>query len=140
MTVATAVGASYDRAPRPYVVIADDEANLVDLLALVLEDEGYRVGRAYDGLQAWDLAQRRRPDLVITDVMMPGLSGMELVERLRRGEGDSGPPVIVMSAVSSDQPAPPARFIPKPFDLDRLIDLVDHLVATADADRPADAG
>ena len=53
------------------ILIADDEEFIVDLLATLLEDEGFTVLRAYDGAQALAIAERERPDLILSDVMMP---------------------------------------------------------------------
>lgn len=105
------------------IVLADDDRNIVDLLADLLEDEGYHVLRASDGQQAWNLCQQHDPSLVITDVMMPRLSGLELVSRLRHGQ-TARPPVIIMSAVRQTLPAPDVTFLPKPFDLDEMLDHV----------------
>lgn len=64
----------------------DDEAPICDLLALVLQDLGHRVVMAIDGWQALTVAASERPDLVISDVMMPAMGGIELRRRLKAGE------------------------------------------------------
>ncbi len=112
------------------ILIADDEAFIVDLLATLLEDEGFTVLRAYDGAEALAIAERERPDLILSDVMMPRLSGIELVARLRTWEDGSSPPVILMSAVTAPPRLPPRTiFIPKPFDLDTVLVAVAALLA-----------
>ena len=113
------------------IVLADDEPNIVDLLADLLEDEGYRVLRASNGRHAWQLCQLHDPNLVITDVMMPGMTGLELVSRLRRDRAVQ-PPVIVMSAVRRTAPIPDVTFLAKPFDLEDMLDSV----ATSLGDAP----
>lgn len=110
----------------PVVLVADDEAQIVDLLCLLLEDEGFQVLRAYDGLQAWRLFQTARPDLIISDVMMPGLSGIELTRRVKR-RGSATPPMILMSAVAEPNPPANTPFLAKPFDINHLLDLVMQL-------------
>jgi two-component system sensor histidine kinase/response regulator len=111
------------------ILIADDEEFIVDLLATLLEDEGYRVLRAYDGLEALTLAERERPDLVLSDVMMPRLSGIELARRLRISEDGSGPPIVLLSAVDPPRDLPERTiFAPKPFDLEHLATLVARLL------------
>lgn len=113
--------ASGTRPVSPTVLIVDDEPAIVDLLSQVLEDEGYRVIAAGDGLAAYETVRELRPDLVIADVMMPRMDGFALVDRL--SDGDHRVPVILMSAaVESRRQGVP--FIAKPFDLGELLELV----------------
>jgi DNA-binding response OmpR family regulator len=67
----------------PTILVVDDEANLVELVAGYLVQEGFSVLTAADGPAALDLARTRRPDLVVLDVMLPGLDGVEVCRRLR---------------------------------------------------------
>jgi DNA-binding response OmpR family regulator len=110
------------------ILVVDDERSICDLLAELLADEGYRVNRAYDGLAALAAAERQRPDLILTDVMMPGLDGVSLVRRLR----DRGvrAPAVLMSAVFADVDLPHVRFVPKPFDVDDVLAVVERLMRT----------
>jgi len=109
----------------PLVLIADDERDIVDFLSILLKDEGFRVVGAYDGEQAWRLVKTERPALVISDVSMPRLTGVELVHRLRLAKnGLEKLPVILMSALDTDVPHPVAPIIAKPFDLDHMLSLV----------------
>ena len=109
---------------RTTILVADDETHIVDFLSIVLEDEGYRVLRAYDGQQAWDAINRERPSLVLSDVMMPLLGGVELVKRLRSTARFARMPVILMSAGLRQLPGLDVAFLPKPFDLDQVLRLV----------------
>ncbi len=109
------------RSEPPTVLIVDDEPAIVDLLSQLLEDEGYRVASAGDGMAAYEKVGEVRPDLVIADVMMPRMDGFALVDRLTGGEHPV--PVILMSAaVESRRRDVP--FIAKPFDLSELLELV----------------
>lgn len=110
----------------PSVLVVDDEPQIADLLCLVLEDEGFYAIRAYDGAQAWEVlaASPDPPDLVISDVRMPQMNGVQLVRRLKEVHNGTCPPVILMSAAGEVGPAPGVRFLAKPFDLDRMLDLV----------------
>ena len=111
--------------------MVDDEPHIVDFLAILLEEEGYRVLRAYDGQEALELAHRECVQLLISDVMMPRMSGLELLRRLRASRDLSSLPVILMSAVSRVEPVASVRFLPKPFDIERVLDLVNaELVAS----------
>jgi two-component system response regulator MprA len=107
------------------ILIADDEAPIRELLTDALIDEGYRVVTVDDGLAALDQIVRECPALVITDNMMPRLSGTALIARLRAAP-ISTPPVLLMSAVPPAQ-APPVPFLAKPFDLGNLFTLVHSL-------------
>jgi CheY-like chemotaxis protein len=74
-------------------------------------------------------AELRRPDLILSDIMMPGIDGVTLIRRLR----DRGvrAPAVLMSAVYADVDLPHVRFIPKPFDVDDILDVVDRLFRTS---------
>jgi DNA-binding response OmpR family regulator len=111
------------------ILIADDEEFIVDLLATLLEDEQYRVLRAYDGEEALRAVQRERPHLIITDVMMPKLTGTDLARRVRAGDvTQSATPIILMSAVRQPPAIPDTHYLAKPFDIDQVLDLVERLL------------
>ena len=109
------------------ILIADDEEFIVDLLATLLEDEHYRVLRAYDGEQALQAARRENPQLIITDIMMPRMSGTELAAHLRTQE-QTDVPIILMSAVRSPIAIPNTIYLPKPFDIEHVLELVSLLL------------
>jgi CheY-like chemotaxis protein len=111
------------------ILIADDEEFIVDLLATLLEDEHYRVLRAYDGEQALQAAKRENPQLIITDIMMPRMSGTELATHLRTQE-QTDVPIILMSAVRSPIAIPNTIYLPKPFDIEHVLELVSLLLPT----------
>jgi CheY-like chemotaxis protein len=115
------------------VLVVDDERPVRELLAMLLEEFGYTVLRAAHGRQALELVAGQRPDLVISDVMMPLLSGVELCRRLKSDPQSAGIPVILMSTagphVAKDSGAD--AFISKPFDLATLETLVAHWAARA---------
>ncbi len=79
------------------ILVADDEKDIVELVAFNLEREGFAVSRAYDGKKAWEMVNAEKPDLVILDLMMPELSGMEVCARLRRQESTISLPIIVLT-------------------------------------------
>jgi DNA-binding response OmpR family regulator len=86
------------RTEEPLVLVADDDEDILALVAFRLERAGYAVVTAQDGEQALALAREKRPDLAVLDVMMPRLTGYEVTERLRRDETTSGIPVILLTA------------------------------------------
>ncbi len=114
--------AAQSQAEPPTVLIVDDEPAIVDLLSQLLEDEGYRVISAGDGLAAYEKIGELQPDLVIADVMMPRMDGFTLVDRLSDG-GHPVPVILMSAAVESRRQGVP--FIAKPFDLGELLALVD---------------
>lgn len=111
------------------ILIADDEEFIVDLLATLLEDEHYRVLRAYDGEQALLAVEREHPELIITDIMMPRMSGTELAAQLRAREQGAMTPIILMSAVRGPVNVPNTIYLSKPFDIDHVLELVTLLLA-----------
>ena len=109
----------------PTVLVADDEPTILDLVVEVLQVEGYATLAAHDGREVLELLARGRPDLVLMDVIMPGLDGRAVVRRMRERPELDGVPVILMSAAAHIDPAELAvAFLPKPFDLDRLLGAV----------------
>ncbi len=112
-----------DKATTPVVLVVDDERPIVDLLQDLLQDQGYEVRRAYDGMTALQMIERDPPDLVVTDVMMPRLDGLALFNEIRTRAANM--PVILMSAAVTPRKID-ATFVPKPFDIDTLLDLVDE--------------
>jgi len=80
------------------VLVVDDNVKAVELLATVLEAEGYRVLRAYGGAEAIEMARRAPPDLVILDLMMPEVSGFEVARALREMEHTARVPILVLTA------------------------------------------
>ena len=82
------------------ILVADDEKDIVELVAFNLEREGFAVYRAYDGQKAWEMVNTDKPDLVILDLMMPELSGMEVCGRIRRQETTASLPIIMLTAKS----------------------------------------
>lgn len=83
------------------VLIVDDERNIVDILAFNLAKEGYRTIEAYDGPEGLRLAQTADPDIVLLDVMLPGMDGFEVLRRLRESGGIT--PVIMLTAREEEE-------------------------------------
>ena len=81
------------------VLVVDDEKNIVQLARLYLNKEGYQVESAYDGLEALKMAKSVRPDLIILDLMMPEMDGLEVCRELRK---TSNVPIIMLTAKGDD--------------------------------------
>ncbi len=113
------------------ILIVDDEEPVRELLALVLKDGGHRTLQAIHGAQALAMVEKERPDLVLSDVMMPVLGGAELCRRLKASLLTQAIPVILMSSAgrASADAAGGDAFLDKPFRLDDLEALVRHWLA-----------
>ena len=83
---------------RKLVVIADDDPDIVDLVAFRLDEAGFEVLAAHDGQEALDLAIEHIPDLCVLDVMMPRIDGYELTRRLRENGTTESIPIILLTA------------------------------------------
>jgi len=85
---------------RTRILVVDDNRKTVDLVQAYLEKDGYRVLAAYDGLQALEMARQGRPDLMVLDLMLPGLDGLDVC-RVLRGEGNKVP-IIMLTAKTTE--------------------------------------
>jgi DNA-binding response OmpR family regulator len=83
---------------RPVVLAADDDEDILELIAFRLEHSGYTVLQARDGQEALDLARTSRPDLAVLDVMMPKIDGFEVTRRLRADDSTTRMPIILLTA------------------------------------------
>jgi DNA-binding response OmpR family regulator len=106
----------------PTVLVVDDEPVIRELVAGLLEEEGYVVQQATDGMEALTAIEDDGIDVVLSDVRMPRLDGAALVRRLRMGGHTV--PVVLMSAIYADVDLPGVRFLPKPFALEHLLDAI----------------
>jgi two-component system alkaline phosphatase synthesis response regulator PhoP len=80
------------------ILIVDDEAILVEAIAYNLQQAGYQVVTATDGVSALEVARREHPDLIILDVMLPAMDGLEVCRQLRREDGTATIPIIMLTA------------------------------------------
>jgi CheY-like chemotaxis protein len=112
------------------VLVVDDEPALRGAFAEILEDAGYAVLTAADGQAALERAETEKPDLVLMDVMMPGLDGQRTSQAIRARADLPQPAIVLMSAAPTRVRIDPSvnGFLPKPFDLDDLLDLVARLI------------
>jgi DNA-binding response OmpR family regulator len=83
---------------QPLVLAADDEQDILELIAFRLEHSGYTVLQEHDGAEALEVARSSQPDLAVLDVMMPKMDGFELTRRLREEEATSKMPIILLTA------------------------------------------
>lgn len=112
------------------VLVVDDDSALRESVAQVLEDEGYTVDRATDGVAAMAYVAKNRPDLILLDVLMPNMNGRQVLEKLRGNQDTANIPILVMSAVSGIEAnrsvaQDAADVVEKPFDLEELLNKVE---------------
>ncbi len=82
------------------ILVVDDDVKIVELVKLYLNRDGYRVLTAYDGVEALRLARESHPDLIVLDLMLPGIDGLEICRTLRT---ESDVPIIMLTALTTDQ-------------------------------------
>ena len=114
------------------ILVVDDNQDIRDLISLILEEEGYSVISAEEGASALALIKEKEPTLVLLDVMMPGISGLEVLRQLRASKRSqvSQTPVIMITAKSQSTDIDEAlelgatSYIIKPFRADALLEKV----------------
>ncbi|MBA3943408.1 MAG: response regulator [Herpetosiphonaceae bacterium] len=111
------------------IFVIDDDLGMQLVLEIALKDAGYEMVAASDGLQGIERLATLQPDLVISDVMMPQLDGVQVFNLLKQRLQDQGIPIIIMTALSrkpwfADMEAEGAVIIQKPFDVDHLLDMI----------------
>jgi DNA-binding response OmpR family regulator len=124
---------------KPYILVVDDDPDLVETVAMMLESKGCEVGMAYDGIEGEESIKQRRPDLVILDIMMPRKDGYILCAEMKAQEETRNIPVILLTAVGEAVPSTRYShadgmateaddYIPKPIDTDSLWEAVKNLL------------
>lgn len=115
------------------ILVVDDEGAYRELLAKILSKAGYEIVQAGDGFAALSVLEKSKIDLVISDILMPGMNGYSLVARLRAKWPNM--PVILTTGFLSEDTAKnmmngSVGFIPKPIDHEKLIEMIKHHIPT----------
>jgi len=114
------------------ILIVDDEYLIADILGYAMEDEGYMVVKASNGRRGLEVLDRERPELVITDFMMPVMDGLEFARAIRARSGSADLPIILMSgaqgSIGRASPELFAAVFDKPFDINLVIAKVKELI------------
>ncbi len=124
---------------KKYILVVDDDPDLVETVAMMLESKGCEVGQAYDGIEGEESIKARRPDLVVLDIMMPRKDGYVLCNELKENEKTRDIPVILLTAVGDAVPSTryshadgmateADEYIPKPIDTEGLWKVVSSLL------------
>ena len=121
---------------KKYVLIVDDDPDLVETVGMMLEAKGYEVGKAYDGVEGEEAIKQRRPDLLVLDVMMPRKDGYKLCAELKANSATRDIPIILLTAVgeavtttsythAQGMSTEAEEYIPKPVDSKTLVEAVE---------------
>lgn len=113
-------------------LVVDDEPAILRLVAVVLQDLGCETLMAPDAESALQLVDNKNPDLVISDIKLPGIDGIEFAHRLKCDRRFEDRPVLLMSAFGEPRQHDGDGFLAKPFDIDGLVDFVSPYI-NADA-------
>jgi len=89
--------------PKPKILVVDDDRNVVQIIAVNLQYEGMDVIEAYDGEEALAKTAAKKPDLILLDIMMPGLDGLEVCRRLKSDARTADIPIIMLTAKTRDE-------------------------------------
>jgi adenylate cyclase len=124
------------------IIIVDDDPTLVRLCRLILEREGHQVWGAFSGAECLNSLRRGAVDLILLDVMLQDMDGLELLEKIRANDHWRRIPVIVVTGLSRWQAEtyarsnPVAGYLMKPFQVARLLEQVRHIVGNGHRDEP----
>ncbi len=119
------------------ILVADDDAELVELVTFSLKRAGYAVGTAANGIEAIKKARSLTPDLIVLDVMMPELDGFAVCEVLRRESATASTPILLLTALSGELSrlaglgSGATDFVSKPFSPRLLVSRVGNLLKHA---------
>ncbi|HEY9232135.1 MAG TPA: response regulator [Blastocatellia bacterium] len=115
------------------ILVVEDTLDILDVIGLLLEQEGYTVYKAETCSLAFDLLEKHPIDLIVTDLMLPGMTGLEFIHKVRRVANYDFVPVVAMSAYEEKYltvaaQAGATRILHKPEDLDLLVPTVNQLL------------
>jgi CheY-like chemotaxis protein len=115
------------------ILVVEDTPDILDVVCLLLEQEGYSVYKAECCSLAFDVLANHQIDLIITDLMLPGMTGLEFIHKVRRVVNYDFIPVVAMSAfdqkyLNAAAQAGATKILHKPEDLDQLVPTVNQLL------------
>lgn len=111
------------------ILAVDDDRDIVEVIKIILDDEGYEVSTLTSGIDVLNVIASIRPDLILLDVMLGGMDGRDICRQIKTHKLFKNIPVVMISASHNLQnlllqPGSPNDFISKPFDIDRLVKTV----------------
>jgi DNA-binding response OmpR family regulator len=131
--------------PKKRIVLVEDERDMAELVALRLKKEGYDVEVAFNGNDGYRVIQSEPPDLILLDLMLPGMSGTELAQKLRNDPRTAEVPIIMVTAKSEESDVVVGLhigaddFVSKPFSMSVLMARISAVLrrSSAPSDKPA---
>ncbi len=118
------------------ILIVDDDPDTVAVIRYWLEEASYNCATAFDGLQALDMTRSQTPDLILTDIKMPGMDGYEIIKRLKSRPETARVPIVILTAVMITQAdrntglqLGASRFLTKPFEPSALLAEIQQVLA-----------
>ncbi len=117
------------------ILIVDDEPNIVMALSFLMERKGYTIAKAYNGEEALELADSFQPNLIILDVMMPGIDGFEVARQIRNKAQHDHVKMVFLTAKgtqrdkASGYASGAEYYLVKPFDNDELVQTITEIIA-----------
>jgi len=111
------------------ILAVDDDNDILDIIRIILEDEGYEVKTLADGKRVFEMISDDKPDLILLDVMLGGLDGRDICRDLKAHSLFKNIPIVMISASHNLDsfllmPGSPNDFLAKPFDINHLINMV----------------
>lgn len=131
-----------DAAPEPTVLVADDDPDILSLVALRLKRAGYSVVTAVDGRKALDAVHEHRPEVAVVDMRMPEMDGLDVIKGIRADERSKDMLVIALSArvqeanIAEGLAAGADEYLEKPFKGQQLLELIESRRPTAPSASP----
>lgn len=122
-------------AETPHILIADDDPNIHKLIGLVLKQKGYSIQNVMSGDEVIQTMAGRRPDLLILDIMMPKVSGIELCQQIKENEALKSIPVLILSAKDTQEDRLRGLqlgaddYVSKPFHIASLVRKIETMIA-----------
>jgi len=116
------------------ILIVDDEENVREVISYILGERGFIIEEAKDGKEALKKVEECKPDIIILDVSMPGMNGIQTCKQLRKNLHTQNIPIIFLSAekciteVVQNTPGAAIEYIEKPFNLAHLFNRIDYLL------------
>ncbi len=123
------------QATKSTIMVVDDDPDLVDILRATLEQREFNVMCAYSGSQALAGLEKQKPNLIVLDIMMPEMDGLEVLRRLKAAPDTSSIPIILLTAldnlkdISTGYEMGADHYITKPFKSAHLMTVIDHLLS-----------
>ena len=127
------------------VLVVDDEPAVIQMIGCVLEIRGYEVVGAYNGLEALRCMEKARPDLIITDLVMPGMNGLDLCRSVKKDPRWENIPLVVITSATQDSDLADGfwklgtgadDFVTKPFDPFEMADRVERMLQSDSSREP----